>query len=95
MDECCMKNNKSFLKKKQYNYIIPGEMPEFQFWLLVEISPIHSERMIMALKDFFVDGYSRKEVCIKYNISPGYFSGSLGRFQKVVFMVTQLAPYYI
>ncbi|WP_249439277.1 adhesin biosynthesis transcription regulatory family protein [Escherichia coli] len=49
----------------------------------------------MALKDFFVDGYSRKEVCIKYNISPGYFSGSLGRFQKVVFMVTQLALYYI
>ncbi|EJZ3074356.1 transcriptional regulator [Escherichia coli] len=87
--------NSKFFDKSQYNCIIPGEMPESQFWLLVEISPIHSERMIMALKSFFVDGYSRKEVCVKYNISPGYFSGALGRFHRVVFMVTQLAPYHI
>lgn len=75
--------------------IMPGNMPEVQFWLLVEISPIHSEKMISALREFLVHGYSRKDICRKYNISSGYFSSSLGRFQRVVFTVMQLMPYYV
>lgn len=75
--------------------IIPGDMPEFQFWLLIEISPIHSEKMIFALKEFLVQGYSRKDICKKYGISSGYFSSALGRFQRVIFTVIQLMPYYI
>lgn len=75
--------------------IMPGNMPEVQFWLLVEISPIHSEKMISALREFLVHGYSRKDICRKYNISSGYFSSALGRFQRVVFTVMQLIPYYV
>lgn len=75
--------------------IIPGNMPEVQFWLLVEISPIHSEKMISALREFLVHGCSRKDICRKYNISSGYFSSALGRFQRVVFTVMQLMPYYV
>lgn len=75
--------------------IMPGNMPEVQFWLLVEISPIHSEKMISALREFLVHGYSRKDICRKYNISSGYFSSALGRFQRVVFTVMQLMPYYV
>ncbi|MFO6428140.1 PapB/FocB family fimbrial expression transcriptional regulator [Escherichia coli] len=50
-------------------------MSELHFWLLIEISPIHSEKIILALKDFSIMGYSRKEVCERHNISSGYFSG--------------------
>ncbi len=82
------------LSKGQSTFFMPGEMPEEQFWLLVEISPIHSERMIQALRDFLVMGYSRKEICERYNISPGYFSGALRRFQHVHLTVIQLFPYY-
>ncbi len=90
-----MRDNCLFLTKTQGESLMPGEMPEFQFWLLVEISPIHSEKIILALKDFLVMGYSRKEVCERHNISSGYFSGALGRFQRVNATVAQLMPFYI
>ncbi|ELV1426243.1 adhesin biosynthesis transcription regulatory family protein [Escherichia coli] len=89
-----MRDNCLFLTKTQDESLMPGEMPELQFWLLVEISPIHSEKIILALKDFLVMGYSRKEVCERHNVSPGYFSGALGRFQRVHLTVVQLTPYY-
>ncbi|HED0168020.1 TPA: adhesin biosynthesis transcription regulatory family protein [Salmonella enterica subsp. enterica serovar Mississippi] len=75
--------------------LIPGEIAEEHFWLLIEISPIHSEKIIGALKDFLVTGYSRKEVCERHGISPGYFSGALGRFRHVSLTISQLIPYYI
>ncbi|EFH2540535.1 transcriptional regulator, partial [Escherichia coli] len=58
-----MRNNYFFLDKGQCEFLIPGKMSEMHFWLLVEISPIHSEKIILALKDFLVMGYTRKEVC--------------------------------
>ncbi|EAV4565499.1 transcriptional regulator [Salmonella enterica] len=73
----------------------PGEMPEHQFLLLIELSPIHSEKLISALKDFLVLGYTRREVCEQHNISSGYFSGALGKVKKVIFTVTKLLPYYV
>ncbi|ELC5340113.1 adhesin biosynthesis transcription regulatory family protein [Salmonella enterica] len=89
-----MNDNSLLLDKNQSDFFIPGKMPEFQFWLLIEISPIHSEKIILALNDFLVKGYSRKEACGRYNISPGYFSGALGRFQRVSLTVAQLVSYY-
>ncbi|WP_311765737.1 MULTISPECIES: adhesin biosynthesis transcription regulatory family protein [Escherichia] len=90
-----MEDNRLYLSKKQSDNLKAGTVPEIQFWLLIEITPIHSERMILALKDFLVMGYSRREVCEQYNISSGYFSGALGRFQKVHLTVNQLIPYYL
>lgn len=89
-----MKESCLLLSKRGRGIVEPGEMPELQFLLLIEISPIHSEKVIHALKDFLVVGYSRKEVCERYNISPGYFSGALGRFQRVSLAVSKLTPYY-
>ena len=52
--------------------LIPGKVPEELFWLLMELSPLRSEKVIRALKDFLVLGYTRKEVCEKYEVSYGY-----------------------
>lgn len=41
-------NEISFKKKKHHSF---GDMSENRFWLLIEISPIHSEKVIAALKD--------------------------------------------
>ncbi|EOY9084418.1 PapB/FocB family fimbrial expression transcriptional regulator [Escherichia coli] len=43
--------------------LIPGRVTEDFFWLLIELSPLRSEKVIRALRDFLVLGYTRKEVC--------------------------------
>ncbi|ELY3087354.1 adhesin biosynthesis transcription regulatory family protein [Klebsiella aerogenes] len=83
------------LCKDQRKLLTPGRMTEAQFWLLVEVSSIHSEKIILALKDFLVSGYTRREVCERNKISSGYFSSALGRFQHVNLTVSQLVPYYM
>lgn len=47
-------------------------------FLLIGISSIHSDRVILAMKDYLVGGHSRKEVCEKYQMNNGYFSTTLG-----------------
>ncbi|EIM7320207.1 adhesin biosynthesis transcription regulatory family protein [Escherichia coli] len=89
----CLSND----KERRVNnalHLSPGNVSEEHFWLLVEISPMHSEKIIFALKDFLVSGCSRKEVCERHGISSGYFSSALGRFRHVSMTVLQLIPYY-
>lgn len=89
-----MQDGSLFLTKMKGDALIPGRMPEPHFWLLIEISPFHSEKIIQALKDFLVLGYTRQEICRRYKISPGYFANALGRLQCVHQTVFQLLPYY-
>ena len=72
----------------------PGSLSDNHFWLLIDISSIHSKKVINALRDFLVLGYTRKESCIHNGVSPSYFSTSLSRLQHVNSMMFQLAPYY-
>ncbi|MCQ1639676.1 adhesin biosynthesis transcription regulatory family protein [Escherichia coli] len=90
-----MSDNNLYLTKKQEYGSLPGDMSENHFWLLAEISSMHSEKVINALKDFLVFGYTRREACERHNVSQGYFSGALGRFQRVSITVSKLAPFYI
>ncbi|SUG74928.1 major pilu subunit operon regulatory protein PapB [Salmonella enterica] len=83
------------LARSRGRSLIPGEMPEIHFWLLVEVSPIHSEKVIQSLKDYLVLGYTRVEACERHHVSPGYFSGALRRLQRVDQTVSQLMPYYM
>lgn len=75
--------------------LVPGKMNDIQFLLLVEISSIHSEKVIHALGDYLVRGYSRKEACSRHNVSLSYFSGSLKRLKKINKAVSWLAPFYM
>ncbi|EBI9246247.1 transcriptional regulator [Salmonella enterica] len=82
-------------RKKRGEGLEPGNMTEGHFWLLIEVSSIHSEKVIQALQDFLVLGYFRREACERNKVSAGYFSTALGRLQRVSDIVSQLAPYYI
>ncbi|ELO5001015.1 adhesin biosynthesis transcription regulatory family protein [Escherichia coli] len=82
-------------KKHGRAYLSPGKMSEHHFWLLADVSSLHSEKVINALRDFLVFGYTRKEACERHNVSPGYFSGALNRFQRVNQTVDKLVPFYL
>ncbi|RMA79663.1 MULTISPECIES: adhesin biosynthesis transcription regulatory family protein [unclassified Enterobacter] len=90
-----MSSSNLYLSKKHGCVFSPGEMSENQFWLLAEISPVHSEKVINALRDFLVLGYTRREACERHEVSQGYFSGALGRFQHTHQMVNRLVLFYI
>ncbi|EMK6461546.1 PabB family transcriptional regulator [Escherichia coli] len=68
---------------------------EEQFWLLVEISPLHSEKVILALRDHLVYGDQRKIACEKNNVSAGYFSVCLRKLRQVSRVASLLAPWYV
>ena len=90
-----MNNSGLYLSKKHGRTLLPGKMSESQFWLLAEISPVHSEKVLNALRDFLVLGYTRREACERHEVSQGYFSGALGRIQRTHQAVSSLVPFYI
>lgn len=61
---------------QQYNrYVLQaGYVSEIHFNLLMEISTIRSEKIRKALRDYFISGDSRVNVCSKYNVSQGNLS---------------------
>lgn len=65
-----------------------------QFELLVELSSIHSKKVILALRDHLVLGKTRKEVCAQYGVSAGYLSLCIRRLLIVEKVVSRLAGFY-
>lgn len=59
----------------------PGYVEKDIFWLIVDISPIRSNKIINALHDHLIEGYTRNEVCNKYNVNPGYLSVKIKEIQ--------------
>ncbi|OUK46032.1 transcriptional regulator [Escherichia coli] len=52
-------------------------------------------KVLNALRDFLVLGYTRREACERHEVSQGYFSGALGRIQRTHQAVNRLVPFYI
>lgn len=90
-----MSNSDLYLSRKCWHTLSPGKMSDSQFWLLAEISPIHSEKVLNALRDFLVLGYTRREACERHEVSQGYLSGAIGRIQHTHQTLYRLAPFYI
>ncbi|ELB3392106.1 TPA: transcriptional regulator, partial [Escherichia coli] len=72
--EVISRSGNAFLLNIRESVLLPGSMSEMHFFLLIGISSIHSDRVILAMKDYLVGGHSRKEVCEKYQMNNGYFS---------------------
>lgn len=89
-----MKDDYLIMSKTGNEGLIPGKVDNMQFLLLVEISSIHSEKVIKALGDYLVSGYSRKEACAQHNVSLGYFSDALKRLKAISKVVSWLVPFY-
>lgn len=61
--------------------LYPGYVEKDLFWFIVDISSIRSDKMINALHDHLVEGYTRSEVCDKYHVNPGYLSVKIREIQ--------------
>ncbi|WP_249920313.1 adhesin biosynthesis transcription regulatory family protein [Escherichia coli] len=94
---CTASSNESiyFTRFNKQRELSRGQLTESKFWLLIELSTIHSDKIIRALRDYLVGGETRKVVCERYSVSNGYLSTSLSRIYRVNHIVTQLVPYYI
>ncbi|EMK7066069.1 TPA: S/F1C fimbrial major subunit operon transcriptional regulator [Escherichia coli] len=92
--EVITRGGDAFLLKLRESALSSGSMSEEQFFLLIGISSTHSDRVILAMKDYLVSGHSRKDVCEKYQMNNGYFSTTLGRLTRLNVLVARLAPYY-
>ncbi|HBB9789161.1 TPA: transcriptional regulator [Escherichia coli] len=73
---------------------IEGRMSNEQFDLLVELSSIHSPKVIMAMHDHLVKGDLRKVVCQRYGVNAGYLSVCIARLHHVEWKVSKLARFY-
>lgn len=80
--------------RARQGWLIPGRVLEGQFWLLIGISSMHSEKIIGALLDYLVRGKTRKESCNTHNVNSGHFSIGLNRLQHISHAVAKLAEYY-
>ena len=67
--------------------LYPGDVEKELFWFIIDISSIRSDKMIHALHDHLVEGYTRSEVCKRYHVNPGYLSVKIketqGLYEKV------------
>ncbi len=69
-------------------------MERKQFDVLIEISSIHSKKIIPALYDHLVNGVSRKEVCQQHGVNAGYLSVCIRRLSRIEKLVMELARFY-
>lgn len=69
-------------------------MAHEQFEALIEISSIHSHKVIPALYDHLVKGIPRKEVCQQHGVNAGYLSICIKRLARVERIVSALVKFY-
>ncbi|EPC0821986.1 PapB/FocB family fimbrial expression transcriptional regulator (plasmid) [Escherichia albertii] len=82
------------MKRINGSKLTPASLSNEHFWMLIEICPVYSEKMIRALRDFLVLGKERKNICELHNVSLSYFSVTLGRVSYVNEIVSSLTSYY-
>ncbi|EPD6681747.1 PapB/FocB family fimbrial expression transcriptional regulator [Cronobacter sakazakii] len=83
----------SFLEKKNH-ILLSGSMSDDEFWCLIELTPIRSDKIIRALYDYFVLNLSRSSCCGKHGVSNGYFGACITRFEHVIQVVNALFNFY-
>ncbi|WP_396013842.1 PapB/FocB family fimbrial expression transcriptional regulator [Escherichia coli] len=87
--------NSTFLLGKVMKRPEPGSFTDEHFCLLIEISPIHSEKIIQGLRDYLVLGMPETEICNRRSIAEGYFRRALTRLTQVQCVVKLLVEYYL
>lgn len=82
------------LLKSNGNSLFPGQVSDEQFCMLIDISPVRSDKVINALQEYFVNGIARSVICEKYNVNPGYLSIKIREIQSLSRKIIDIYPYY-
>ncbi|EBW2193852.1 hypothetical protein CSU57_05870 [Salmonella enterica subsp. enterica serovar Infantis] len=80
--------------KNKGNILFPGQVSNDQFFLLIDISPVRSDKVINALQEYFVSGEKRKVICEKYQVNPGYLSIKIREIQILSRRILEMYPYF-
>lgn len=88
------REQKTTVRRARNIILIPGKVSEGFFDILIELSAIHSKRIINALREHLVSGESRKKSCERHGANISYFSVALGRLFYVAQLISQLESYY-
>ncbi|WP_240726512.1 adhesin biosynthesis transcription regulatory family protein [Escherichia sp. E4702] len=83
----------SVLSKKN-TVISMEEVSEDEFWCIIELSSIRSNKIIKALHEYMVLKHSRAVSCSNNGVSNGYFGSCLARIEYVIQVVSELFFYY-
>ncbi|UMS29253.1 transcriptional regulator [Escherichia coli] len=74
--------------------MLRGNVDKDHFRILIALSSIHSDKVMLSLRDYLVYGHSRRDVCNRYKLNNGYFSVSLARLMRISQLVALAVPYY-
>ena len=84
----------SYAKKTYNSGLQRASVNDEHFSLLIEISPIRSEKTIVALREYLVYGYSKQESCDRNNVSNSYFCLCLKKLNYTHGIVSALKCFY-
>lgn len=70
-----------------------GSISDEYFDLLIELAPIHSEKVIDALREYLVYGETRKSACINNGVALSYMSTCMGRLFRTEQLILQTIPF--
>ena len=87
--------DKAYLNMHLAGTLVPGAVSHELFSLLSDISSIHSERILMALRIFLVEGKTRQEACELSGISQSCFSTKLRQLQVLSCTVARMYSWYV
>ncbi|MDM2845522.1 adhesin biosynthesis transcription regulatory family protein [Citrobacter sp. Cpo090] len=73
----------------------PGRVDKEHLDILIDISPIRSGKIIIALSEYYINGMKRRVICEKYGVNPGYLSLKIREVQDLNCRIYKLLPFYI
>ncbi|EEH8383190.1 hypothetical protein G3142_005248 [Salmonella enterica subsp. enterica serovar Montevideo] len=73
----------------------PGRVDREHLAILIDISSIRSDKVILALCEYYANGEKRKVICEKYGVNPGYLSLKIRELQDLNSCIYNLLPFYI
>ncbi|EBH8768107.1 hypothetical protein D1797_15410 [Salmonella enterica subsp. enterica serovar Freetown] len=85
---------KNIILSTSNNMLTPGTVSEEQFIILIDISPVRSNKVINALHDYFVFGKKRCDVCETFQVNPGYLSIKIRELQALCKRILEIHPYF-
>lgn len=77
-----------------YRNLPPASFCDEHFWLLMELSGIRSDKIMLSLREYLVEGFSRKEICDRNGISSSYFAICLNKISYINNISAGLSKYY-
>ncbi len=74
--------------------LVPSQVHDKHFWMLIEMSSIRSRKVIHALRDYLVKGFTRIESCERHKVSVSYFSLSMKKMSYMNNIAAKISVYY-